>query len=149
MPSEPGVPRRAPPGTAPVGPEGPVVNWKAAAVGIILLVAFGAGLGGWLLGSGGAGIFGDGDGQDTTVVILPTTTPLSGTTAPSPTATPYGTATAGATPMLTQTAKPSPSAATAQPTPTTPAVVQVSVDDDPSWGSGDAPVTIIEFGDYQ
>jgi protein-disulfide isomerase len=36
-----------------------------------------------------------------------------------------------------------------QPTPTTPAVVQVSVDDDPSWGSEDAPVTIIEFGDYQ
>jgi protein-disulfide isomerase len=46
--------------------------------------------------------------------------------------------------------QPSPTAqptATAQPTPT-PAVVEVSVDDDPSWGPEDAPVTIVEFSDF-
>jgi protein-disulfide isomerase len=46
--------------------------------------------------------------------------------------------------------QPSPTAqptATAQPTPT-PAVVQVSVDNAPSWGSADAPVTILEFTDF-
>jgi protein-disulfide isomerase len=38
---------------------------------------------------------------------------------------------------------------TAKATPTpTPAVVQVSVDDSPSWGPQDAPVTIVEFSDY-
>jgi protein-disulfide isomerase len=37
--------------------------------------------------------------------------------------------------------------ATAQATPT-PAVVQVSVDDDPGWGPEDAPVTIVEFSDF-
>jgi protein-disulfide isomerase len=45
---------------------------------------------------------------------------------------------------------PSPTAqptATAQPTPS-PTVVQVSVDDDPSWGPENAPVTIVEFSDY-
>jgi len=37
----------------------------------------------------------------------------------------------------------------AQPTPTPPIVVEgVSVDDDPSWGPEDAPVTIIEFGEF-
>jgi len=35
-----------------------------------------------------------------------------------------------------------------QPTPTAPAVVEVSVDDDPSWGPEDAPVTIIEFSEF-
>jgi len=47
--------------------------------------------------------------------------------------------------------QPSPTAqptATVQPTPTTPATVQVSVDDDPSWGPEDAPVTIVEFSDF-
>jgi len=38
--------------------------------------------------------------------------------------------------------------AAAQPTPTQPAVVEVSVDDDPSWGPEDAPVTIIEFSEF-
>jgi protein-disulfide isomerase len=36
-----------------------------------------------------------------------------------------------------------------QPTPTVPAVVEVSVDDDPFTGPEDAAVTIIEFSDYQ
>ncbi|HJX60961.1 MAG TPA: DsbA family protein [Dehalococcoidia bacterium] len=34
-------------------------------------------------------------------------------------------------------------------TPTPPAVVEASVDDDPAWGPEDAPVTIIEFSDFQ
>jgi hypothetical protein len=38
--------------------------------------------------------------------------------------------------------------AVAQATPTAPAVVQVSVDDAPRWGPEDAPVTIVEFGDF-
>jgi protein-disulfide isomerase len=47
--------------------------------------------------------------------------------------------------------QPSPTAqptATVQPTPTQPAVVDVSVDDDPSWGPEDAPVTIVEFSEF-
>jgi len=43
-------------------------------------------------------------------------------------------------------AQPSPAV---QPTPTQPAVVEVSVDDDPFTGPEDAAVTIIEFSDYQ
>jgi len=54
-----------------------------------------------------------------------------------------GSTTGGAKP--TATAKASPAA---QATPTAPAVVQVSVDDSPSWGPEDATVTIIEFSDY-
>jgi protein-disulfide isomerase len=45
----------------------------------------------------------------------------------------------------TATARPT---TVAQATPTTPAVVQVSVDDSPSWGPEDAPVTIVEFADF-
>ena len=47
-------------------------------------------------------------------------------------------------------ANPSPTAQAspaAQATPT-PAVVDVSVDDDPSWGPEDAPVTIVEFSEF-
>jgi len=36
----------------------------------------------------------------------------------------------------------------AQATPTATAVVQVSVDDSPSWGPEDAAVTIVEFSDF-
>ncbi|MGD0205420.1 MAG: hypothetical protein ABSB57_03125 [Dehalococcoidia bacterium] len=46
------------------------------------------------------------------------------------------------------TAGAKPTATAAKPTPTTPAVVQVSVDDSPSWGPQDAPVTIVEFSDF-
>jgi len=70
------------------------------------------------------------------------------TPTPSPSApeaeTPGGTP-AVAQPTPTAAAKPT---ATAQATPTAPAVVQVSVDDDPSWGPEDAPVTIVEFSDF-
>ncbi len=38
--------------------------------------------------------------------------------------------------------------ATAQPTATPPVVVAVSVDNAPSWGPEDAPVTIVEFSDF-
>jgi len=38
---------------------------------------------------------------------------------------------------------------TEQPTPTQPAVVEASADDDPFTGPEDAAVTIIEFSDYQ
>ena len=44
------------------------------------------------------------------------------------------------------TAQPSPAV---QPTPSPPAVVEVSVDDDPFTGPEDAAVTIVEFSDYQ
>jgi len=47
--------------------------------------------------------------------------------------------------QVSPTAQPSPAV---QPTPT-PAVVEVSVDDDPFTGPEDAAVTIIEFSDYQ
>jgi len=37
----------------------------------------------------------------------------------------------------------------AQPTPTAPPVIQVSLDDDPVKGNPDAPLTIVEFSDFQ
>ncbi len=51
----------------------------------------------------------------------------------------------GAAGQPTATAQPT----VVQPTPTPPIVVEnVSVDDDPSWGPEDAPVTIVEFSEF-
>ena len=74
----------------------------------------------------------------------PTTTPTQQTRTP------------GVTPTVAQPtptfAKPTATVArpttVAQATPTATAVVQVSVDDDPSWGPEDAAVTIVEFSDF-
>ena len=63
----------------------------------------------------------------------PTTTPTQVTRTPTP----------GGTPTVAQPT------AVAKATPTAPVVVQnVSVDDSPSWGPEDAPVTIVEFSDF-
>jgi len=67
----------------------------------------------------------------------PTTTPTQQTRTP------------GVTPTV---ARPTPTivrpTTVAQATPTATAVVQVSVDDSPSWGPEDAAVTIVEFSDF-
>ena len=86
----------------------------------------------------------------------PTTTPTQVTRTPTPGVTPTvaqptatvakPTTVAQATPTAT-VAKPT-TVAQATPTPTATAVVQVSVDDDPSWGPEDAAVTIVEFSDF-
>jgi protein-disulfide isomerase len=52
----------------------------------------------------------------------------------------------GGTPAVAQVS-PTAQPTVVQPTPT-PAVVDVSVDDDPSWGPEDAPVTIVEFSEF-
>ncbi len=44
---------------------------------------------------------------------------------------------------------PAPSPAQAPPTPSAPPVIQVSTDDDPFKGDPNAPVTVIEFSDFQ
>ena len=51
----------------------------------------------------------------------------------------------GAAGQPTATAQPT---AAVQPTPTPIVVENVSVDDDPSWGPEDAPVTIVEFSEF-
>jgi protein-disulfide isomerase len=69
----------------------------------------------------------------------PTTTPTQVTRTPTP----------GVTPTVAQpTATVAKPTTVAQATPTATAVVQVSVDDDPSWGPEDAAVTIVEFSDF-
>jgi len=86
----------------------------------------------------------------------PTTTPTQQTRTATPSRSTPETATPGGTPTVakpTETAvRPTATVAkpttVAQATPTATAVVQVSVDDDPSWGPEDAAVTIVEFSDF-
>jgi protein-disulfide isomerase len=49
---------------------------------------------------------------------------------------------------LPPTPRPTPAASPAVQATPTPIVVEVSVDDDPSWGPEDAPVTIVEFSEF-
>ena len=84
-------------------------------------------------------------GEPTTTPTQQTRTPGVTPTVAQPTATvAKPTTVAQATPTAT-VAKPT---TVAQATPTATAVVQVSVDDDPSWGPEDAAVTIVEFSDF-
>jgi len=74
----------------------------------------------------------------------PTTTPTQVARTPTPGVTPT---------VVRPTATAQPTATVAKPTTVaqatpTPAVVQVSVDDSPSWGPEDAAVTIVEFSDF-
>jgi hypothetical protein len=69
----------------------------------------------------------------------PTTTPTQVARTPTP----------GGTPTVARpTATIVRPTTVAQATPTATAVVQVSVDDSPSWGPEDAAVTIVEFSDF-
>jgi protein-disulfide isomerase len=80
---------------------------------------------------------GDEDGGGTPTVARPTATSQTPTVQPTPTPTVTRPTATSQTP-------------TVQPTPTPTVVIQnVSADDDPFWGPADAPVTIIEFGDFQ
>jgi protein-disulfide isomerase len=83
----------------------------------------------------------------------PTTTPTQVTRTPTPGGTPTVAKPTPTVAKLTATvARPTATVArpttVAQATPTATAVVQVSVDDDPSWGPEDAAVTIVEFSDF-
>jgi len=53
----------------------------------------------------------------------------------------------GEGPAVQASPVPSPSTPQAQPTPEGP--IEVSIDDDPIQGAEDAPVTIVEFSDFQ
>ena len=75
----------------------------------------------------------------------PTTTPTQVTRTPTPGGTPT---VAKPTATVQPTATVARPTTVAQATPTATAVVQVSVDDDPSWGPEDAAVTIVEFSDF-
>jgi len=98
----------------------------------------------------------EGQGEPTTTPTHETRTPTLSPSAPE-TETPGGTpavvqptpAVVQPTPTVVQrtptVAQPTP---TVQPRPTPPVVEGVSVDDDPSWGPEDAPVTIIEFSEF-
>ena len=83
----------------------------------------------------------------------PTTTPTQVTRTPTPGGTPTVAKPTPTVAKLTATvARPTATVArpttVAQATPTATAAVQVSVDDDPSWGPEDAAVTIVEFSDF-
>jgi len=76
----------------------------------------------------------------------PTTTPTQVTRTPTPGGTP--TVAKPTETVVRPTATVARPTTVAQATPTATAAVQVSVDDDPSWGPEDAAVTIVEFSDF-
>jgi len=78
-------------------------------------------------------------GEDEQSQGEPTTTPTQVTRTATPRVTPT---------VVQPTATVARPTTVAQATPTATAAVQVSVDDDPSWGPEDAAVTIVEFSDF-